>query len=104
MYLWVNIMDSSEFTTLQSFSEQPTSLIETTLVETLGLSMHNAVSTQQSSQVQGNAAVANTMSMLLSIPSRKTTPISSEQNRFIANSKGEEPVKKESIFSRFKIK
>jgi hypothetical protein len=92
-------MKDSEFTTLQKFSEQPTSLIETTFADTLGLSMHNSVVSQQNSQVQGNVAVANTMSRLLSISSKFSSVNEVESQKYVYPSK--EDKKKSSIFSKF---
>lgn len=54
-----------EFNTLQAFSVQPTSLLETTLADTLGLSMHNAVTSQQQSQMTTAASVTNACARLL---------------------------------------
>ncbi|WP_047042712.1 RebB family R body protein [Vibrio mexicanus] len=53
------------FNTLQSFSNQSTSLLETTLSDTLGLSMHNAVTTQQQSQMTTAASITNACARLL---------------------------------------
>ncbi len=53
------------FNTLQAFSNQSTSLLETTLADTLGLSMHNAVSNQQQSQMTTAASVTNACARLL---------------------------------------
>lgn len=54
-----------EFNTLQSFSAQPTSLLETTLIDTLGLSMHNAVVNQQQSHMTTAASITNACARLL---------------------------------------
>lgn len=51
------------------FSNQATGLLETTFAETLGLSMHNAVSNQQSSQMTTSASVTNACARLLKAPS-----------------------------------
>lgn len=48
-----------------SFSSQPSTLVETTLAETLGLSMHNAVTSQQSSQMTTAASITNACARLL---------------------------------------
>jgi len=48
-----------------SFSAQPTGLVETTLAETLGLSMHNAITNQQSSQMTTSASITNACARLL---------------------------------------
>ncbi|NGN96233.1 hypothetical protein G5S52_00755 [Grimontia sp. S25] len=53
------------FNTLQAFSNQSTGLLETTLADTLGLSMHNAVSNQQQSQMTTAASVTNACARLL---------------------------------------
>lgn len=50
------------------FSGQPTGLVETTFAETLGLSMHNAVTTQQSSQMTTAASITNACARLLQTP------------------------------------
>lgn len=50
------------------FSNQATGLLETTFAETLGLSMHNAVSNQQSSQMTTSASVTNACARLLQAP------------------------------------
>lgn len=50
------------------FSNQATGLLETTFAETLGLSMHNAVSNQQSSQMTTSASVTNACARLLQVP------------------------------------
>jgi hypothetical protein len=50
------------------FSGQPTGLVETTFAETLGLSMHNAVTTQQSSQMTTAASITNACARLLQAP------------------------------------
>lgn len=54
-------------------SGQPTGLVETTFAETIGLSMHNAVTSQQSSQMTTAASVTNACARLLQtgIPVRK---------------------------------
>ena len=46
-------------------SGQPTSLVETTFAETIGLSMHNAVTSQQSSQMTTAASITNACARLL---------------------------------------
>lgn len=50
------------------FSNQATGLVETTFAETLGLSMHNAISNQQSSQMTTSASVTNACARLLQTP------------------------------------
>ena len=50
------------------FSGQPTGLVETTFAETLGLSMHNAVTTQQSAQMTTAASITNACARLLQAP------------------------------------
>ncbi|AWB67499.1 hypothetical protein C2869_14090 [Saccharobesus litoralis] len=47
------------------FSPQSTGLVETTFAETLGLSMHNAIVNQQSSQMTTAASVTNACARLL---------------------------------------
>lgn len=65
--------DIKHFNTLQSFSNQSTSLLEVTLSDTLGLSMHNAVSNQQQSQMTTAASVTNACARLLQAK-EKTKP------------------------------
>lgn len=50
------------------FSAQPTTMVETTFAETLGLSMHNAVTSQQSSQMTTAASITNACARLLQSP------------------------------------
>ena len=50
------------------FSNQPTGLVETTFAETLGLSMHNAIFNQQSSQMTTSASITNACARLLQTP------------------------------------
>lgn len=50
------------------FSLQPTGLVETTFAETLGLSMHNAIVNQQSSQMTTSASITNACARLLKTP------------------------------------
>ncbi|CAG8999209.1 MAG: hypothetical protein CENE_01178 [Candidatus Celerinatantimonas neptuna] len=70
----------NKFTTLQSFSPQPSTLIETTLADTLGLSMHNAIVNQQQSQMTTAASVTNACARLLQTQSiTNTTTTDSEQ-------------------------
>lgn len=54
------------------FSNQPTGLVETTFAETLGLSMHNAITNQQSSQMTTSASVTNACARLLQTPTNIT--------------------------------
>ncbi|GLT18708.1 hypothetical protein GCM10007938_24890 [Vibrio zhanjiangensis] len=61
-------MSDQDYTTLQKFSDQPTSIAETTLSETIGLTMHNLVANQQQSQVTTSASVTNACARLLAIP------------------------------------
>ena len=58
----------SPTTPINPFSNQATGLLETTFAETLGLSMHNAVSNQQSSQMTTSASVTNACARLLQAP------------------------------------
>lgn len=55
-------------TSTQDFSEQPTTIAETTMAETIGLTMHNLVASQQQSQVTTAASVTNACARLLAIP------------------------------------
>lgn len=54
---------------ISAFSVQPTGMVETTSAETLGLSMHNAVVTQQNSQMIAQASITNACARLLTVPS-----------------------------------
>ena len=62
--------NSTAITTSQRsvFSNQPTGLVETTFAETLGLSMHNAISNQQNSQMTTAASITNACARLLQAP------------------------------------
>ncbi|WCN09853.1 RebB family R body protein [Marinomonas mediterranea] len=71
-----NAMD--DFNTLQSFSAQPTTLLETTLTDTLGLSMHNAVTNQQQSQMTTAASVTNACARLLQTKSAEPIKVGKE--------------------------
>ncbi len=54
---------------IKAFSVQPTGMVETTYAETIGLSMHNAILSQQNSQMITQASVTNACARLLTIPS-----------------------------------
>ncbi|MDW6001895.1 RebB family R body protein [Vibrio mangrovi] len=58
------------FNTLQAYTAQPTSLLETTLADTLGLSMHNAITNQQQSQMTTAASITNACARLLQTQTR----------------------------------
>ncbi|WDD98050.1 RebB family R body protein [Thalassomonas actiniarum] len=58
-----------------SFSAQPTGLVETTFAETLGLSMHNAITNQQSSQMTTSASITNACARLLQV----ATPVAAKK-------------------------
>ncbi|SBS31119.1 Killing trait [Marinomonas spartinae] len=68
-----------EFNTLQSFSMQPTSLLETTLTDTLGLSMHNAVTNQQQSHMTTAASITNACARLLQTKTAVLPPSSASK-------------------------
>ncbi|KZN13039.1 MULTISPECIES: RebB family R body protein [Marinomonas] len=68
-----------EFNTLQTFSVQPTGLLETTLTDTLGLSMHNAVTNQQQSQMTTAASITNACARLLKTQSVVAKPKAAEK-------------------------
>ena len=59
------------------FSQQPTSMVEATLAETLGLSMHNAITNQQSAQMTTSASITNACARLLQTPTH--LPASTQQ-------------------------
>lgn len=61
-------------TTQQGFSAQPTTLIETTLAETLGLSMHNAIANQQQSQMTMQASLTKACERLLQVRAAPVAP------------------------------
>ncbi len=63
-----NVIKSQNSDPQNPFSNQPTGLVETTLAETLGLSMHNAVSNQQSAQMTASASITNACARLLQAP------------------------------------
>lgn len=50
---------------LEYFNHQPTRLVDATLAETLGLSMHNAVSSQLNSQMSTSASITSACNRLL---------------------------------------
>lgn len=56
------------------FSNQPTGLVETTFAETIGLSMHNAISNQQNSQMTTAASITNACARLLQAPAPPLKP------------------------------
>lgn len=60
------------------FSHQPTSMVEATLAETLGLSMHNAITNQQSAQMTTAASITNACARLLQTPTH--LPASAQPN------------------------
>ncbi|WDE10822.1 RebB family R body protein [Thalassomonas haliotis] len=60
-----------------SFSAQPTGLVETTFAETLGLSMHNAITNQQSSQMTTSASITNACARLLQV----ATPVAAKKQQ-----------------------
>jgi len=66
--------DSQQLPTVVSnpFSNQPTGMVETTFAETLGLSMHNAITNQQSSQMTTSASITNACARLLQAQSPMT--------------------------------
>ncbi|BFM50405.1 RebB family R body protein [Marinomonas sp. THO17] len=74
-----------EFNTLQTFSVQPTSLLETTLTDTLGLSMHNAVTNQQQSQMTTAASITNACARLLKTHSVVAKPKPKAEEKASAN-------------------
>lgn len=56
------------------FSAQPTSFIETTFAGSLGISMHNEVSAQQSSRLTSLASTTNACKLLLQTKSQAAAP------------------------------
>lgn len=66
--------DLQGFNTLQAFSTQPTTMLETTLTDTLGLSMHNAIMSQQQSQMTTAASITNACARLLQAQPPVATP------------------------------
>lgn len=62
-----------------AMSEQTTSMVETTLVDTLGLSMHNAVTSQQNAQITTAASITNACARLLQAGAPAGAPAASPQ-------------------------
>ncbi|MCE7536350.1 RebB family R body protein [Aliivibrio fischeri] len=91
-------MSNSDYTTLQEFSDQPTSITETTLSETIGLSMHNLVANQQQSQVTTAASVSSTCARLLATPPAKSIKNNNEENTDTPEQKKKKGLS--SLFSR----
>ncbi|MUK50444.1 RebB family R body protein [Aliivibrio fischeri] len=91
-------MSNSDYTTLQEFSDQPTSITETTLSETIGLSMHNLVANQQQSQVTTAASVSSTCARLLATPQAKSIKNNNEANTDTPEQKKKKGLS--SLFSR----
>lgn len=87
------------------FSMQPTGLVETTFAETLGLSMHNAITNQQSSQMTTSASVTNACARLLQTP----IPVKAKKEKSPDDASGDGAeggdgeMKKEKPKSEFKI-
>jgi hypothetical protein len=78
----------SEASVSSLFSTQPTGMVETTFAETLGLSMHNAVISQQSSQMTTSASITNACARLLQSP----TPVKASKSKKKAPEKPEPPM------------
>lgn len=69
-----NKPESESQQAVSSFSAQPTGFVETTFAETLGLSMHNAITNQQSSQMTTSASITNACARLLQVPNPVSVP------------------------------
>jgi len=82
------------------FSVQPTGLVETTFAETLGLSMHNAISNQQSSQMTTSASITNACARLLQAPMPVKAKKDKEQSD---DSATEEEMEKAPAKKRFNV-
>ncbi|RSD26951.1 RebB family R body protein [Vibrio pectenicida] len=94
-------MSNQDYTTLQKFSDQPTSIAETTLSETIGLTMHNLVANQQQSQVTTSASVTNACARLLAIPQASTQKLSVGDDFGISAQREREKKKKGGIAGFF---
>lgn len=82
------------------FSVQPTGLVETTFAETLGLSMHNAISNQQSSQMTTSASITNACARLLQAP----MPVKAKKDKGEAEEQGtDEELEKTPPKKRFNV-
>ena len=77
--------DGSQDNITNPFSVQPTGLVETTFAETLGLSMHNAITNQQSSQMTTAASITNACARLLQAP----LPVKAGKDKDEENTDGE---------------
>ncbi len=76
------LMTEQAHTTIQTFSEQPTTIAETAMAETIGLTMHNLVANQQQSQVTTAASITNACARLLAIPQPSPQPESKKKSIF----------------------
>lgn len=86
-----------------AFSAQATGLVETTFAETLGLSMHNAVTNQQSSQMTTSASITNACARLLQAPVPRVSKAKSEEPA--AEAAPEEPtIEQDTAKKRMNIK
>ncbi|MFM2480554.1 RebB family R body protein [Celerinatantimonas sp. YJH-8] len=101
---------SDYYSTLQAFSTQPTTLLETTLSDTLGLSMHNAITNQQQSQMTTSASVTNACARLLKTPmltnhssatTAKNSAIVPDEDEINASDEIEQPTPKRLNLFRF---
>lgn len=85
-----------KFNTLQGFSYQATGFLDTTLADTLSLSMHNAVSSQQQSQIATAASITNACARLLQSQAQSLDE-PSEQQKTSAAIESEDDVDRESV-------
>lgn len=65
---------------INPFSSQSTGLVETTFAETLGLSMHNAITNQQNAQMTASASITNACARLLQTPNKKNKDASEDSD------------------------
>jgi hypothetical protein len=92
--------------TTNPFSNLATGLVETTFAETLGLSMHNAIVNQQSSQMTTSASVTNACARLLQVqsPQQRAAAAVSKKIEPAASSVTIESEDKPPAKKRFKIR
>lgn len=58
-------VESPSATLYQGFDNQATTMVDSTFAETIGLSMHNAVTSQMNAQMAASASVTNACARLL---------------------------------------
>ncbi len=71
------IIDSVDFVNNTNMGVSPSqtmAMLDAVMAETIGMAMHNAVTTQQNGQMIGNASVTATCAKILSVPLAKASP------------------------------